>query len=94
MKEVKEFAYRRVFIKCDDGLKECLVSVSKPEPMGNRYFSIVCFSAVPKYQSKVVGIDGLHALECAIEFIKVIFRESDDPEFFNEDGDRIGGIGV
>jgi hypothetical protein len=87
------FLSRRVFVKSENVLQECPISIGEPvlKNDGN-YTARVKFSIIEKYNTDIVGVDNFHAIECAIEFINVIFRESDDPEFYDEDGNSIRNL--
>lgn len=66
------------------------ISVYAPQPTGDGSFTCrVEFIGVEKYSKDIHGIDGIHALDCAIVYLNGIRNNSTDPEFFWMNGDTM-----
>lgn len=66
------------------------ILISRPQlTEKGEYVCIVQFKPDSKYDDSVRGFDELHAVECAVAYVKSICQNSKDPEFFWQNGDSM-----
>lgn len=89
------FLKRVFFTKTKRGLIRHFLSLSTPfinENTKNKYTKSACeviFDGIEKYNAVIEGVDDIHSIECAIAYVNSICRNSEDPEFFHEDGESM-----
>jgi hypothetical protein len=81
---------KTIFIKKDKKLHKLSIFVGKPKIIENS--TAICeviFDGISKYDAVLKGIDEFNALDCAIEYIKTIYYNSEEPEFFDHNAESI-----
>ncbi|MBT2135786.1 hypothetical protein KK137_15715 [Croceibacterium sp. LX-88] len=77
----------------DGVLFETQIVIEKPFKIDdNKYSCKITFSNVPKYNASSKGIDEFNAMECALDYVGAICENSDDPEFFMNEGESMKGF--
>lgn len=77
------FITRNIFIKVDNNFNEVSITINKPEFLEDGFYHLsVEFSNIKKYNANIKGIDDFNALECALDYVNTICKNSTDPEFF------------
>ncbi len=88
------FIEKTLLINVHGNLREVKVSLCKPRRIDEKYmFCDVKFCGIEKYNAKIKGIDEFNTIECALDYVKTIFINSKDPEFFSEIGESMLGYG-
>lgn len=80
---MESFIKRDLFTKLDGKTYDTRINISIPKPSKEGYYKCdITFSNVEKYNSTSKGIDEFNAVECALEYVDSVCRNSDSPEFF------------
>jgi hypothetical protein len=77
------FIERNIFIRFEGEMYETRITIEKPlMNAGGVFESKVIFSNVEKYNTTAKCIDEFSTIECALDYVEGICKNSDDPEFF------------
>lgn len=79
---VENFIKRNLFIKLEGKTYDTTINISIPKSSKEGYYEChITFSNVEKYNTTSKGIDEFNAIECALEYVDSVCRNSDSPEF-------------
>lgn len=77
------FVGRNLFTKSNGEMKATQITIDQPRLNGDGLFECkVKFSNVKKYNTSAKCFDEICALECALDYVEGICKNSEDPEFF------------
>jgi hypothetical protein len=86
----KIFIKRNTLTSHEKNLSKTTIIIEKPMlDNDGMFYCNILFSNIEKYNAVAKGIDEFNAVECALDYVTTICKNSDDPEFYWDGGESM-----